>query len=289
MVALGRYGIWKAGFRFSDEREACAAAATVEELGFTTIWLPDVGGDDLFPRIAALLRATQGLTVATGVMNLWAHDPTAVAKSCTAVQDQYPNRLMLGIGVSHAPYAEKLGGDYSRPLSRVSDYLDALDNAPEPVAAHARMLGALGPRMLAMAGERTAGAHPFLVTPEYTAEARKVLGPDRILAPEVGVVVDQDEARGREIARQRLQGLFALPNYANNLRRLGFGDDDLTPPGSDRLVEALTAWGDEAAASTRLQQHLDAGADHVAIHVLGRPGHPEFPVAEWRRLASVLL
>ncbi len=291
MVELGRFGIWNTALRFGTEREACDAAAVAESLGFSALWLPDAGGADLFPRIEALLRATEHITVATGILNLWMHEPAAVSAACATLAETWPGRFLLGIGVSHAPFVEQAGmGNYVKPVGRMIEYLDALDSVTPPVLSQSRILAALGPRMLGIARDRSLGAHPYLGTLEHTATARATLGPGKILAPEVGVVLETDPEKARALARSGMGMYFTLPNYVNSWRRQGFTGNDITAPGSDRLIDALIAWGDEQTIAARLQEHLDAGADHVCVQVLTGEAAAEggFPVEQWRRLAAAL-
>jgi probable F420-dependent oxidoreductase len=289
---LGGTGIWNAGLRFGDRSERAESAAEVEELGYTAVWVPDVGGDDLFDTLKALLSATNRITVATGILNLWMHDPAEAGRQYTAATAEHGRRLLMGIGVSHAPLVEQAGvGAYRKPLARMQEFLDGLDAAPSPVPAEDRVLAALGPKMLELARGRSAGAHPYLVTPEHTSVAREALGPDKLLAPEQGAVLESDPARARAIARAALSVYFGLPNYVNNWKRYGFTDEDVAEPGSDRLVDALVVWGDEATIAARVQEHRDAGADHVCVQVLtdDPAGVAAFPREEWRRLASALV
>jgi probable F420-dependent oxidoreductase len=203
---------------------------------------------------------------------------------------RFGSRFLLGLGASHAPLVESAQrGPYRRPYSKMVGYLDALDAATTTVPAADRMLAALGPRMLSLAHARTSGAHPYLVPPEHTALAREVLGTGALLAPEQAVVLTADRRSGLEQARSFVASYLLLPNYVRNLRRLGFGDDDLTGNGSDRLVGALVAYGDEAAIAARVHAHHDAGADHVCIQVVGASnGDEALPLAAWRRLAPAL-
>ena len=218
---LGGTGIWNAGLRFGDRSERVESAAEVEELGYTAVWVPDVGGDDLFDTLKALLSATNRITVATGILNLWMHDPAEAGRQYTAATAEHGRRLLMGIGVSHAPLVEQAGvGAYRKPLARMQEFLDGLDAAPSPVPAEDRVLAALGPKMLELARGRSAGAHPYLVTPEHTSVAREVLGPDKLLAPEQGAVLESDPARARAIARAALSVYFGLPKLREQLETL---------------------------------------------------------------------
>ncbi|GAA2261240.1 LLM class F420-dependent oxidoreductase [Streptomyces amakusaensis] len=275
-----------------------AAAVRAEELGYASVWLPDVDGKGLFDRLSALLSATGRITVATGILNLWMNDPKTVAERYAELTAAHDGRLLLGIGVSHAPVVEGAGaGVYARPVARTAEFLDGLDAASPPVPAGKRLLAALGPRMLDLARERTAGAHSYLVTPEHTRAARAALGADRLLVPEVSVVAESDPGRAREIARAGLAFYLTLPNYVNNWLRSGFTEDDVAGGGSDRLVDELVAWGDDETIAARLQAFRDAGADQLAVQMWDgdtlasfRRGETQagFPLADWERLAPLL-
>ncbi len=293
-VELGKVGIWSRELRFNPDRGArAAAAAELEELGYSAIFIPDVGGDVL-GAVAELLAATRRVPLATGILNIWMHDPAAVASGYADLAARFGPRFVLGLGSGHARLVESaLGVPYTRPYAKMVAYLDALDAAAVPVPAGARMLAALGPRMLALARARAGAAHPYLVPPEHTAAARQALGPGVVLAPQQAAVLDADPARGRERAREFVNDYLRLPNYVRNLRRLGFADDDLRGPASDRLVDALVAHGDEDAIAARVRAHHDAGADHVCLHVVGvseaGPADTEaLPLRAWRRLAPAL-
>jgi probable F420-dependent oxidoreductase len=285
-MRLGPIGIWSGAFR-SESAEVADAARELEDLGFGTLWLPGGIGGDVFGDSSRLLTATGHVVVATGILNIWAHDPADVGEAVRQLGATFPDRFLLGLGVSHKPLVEHIGGVYDHPLEAMVSYLDALDRAPTPVDPAHRMLAALGPRMLELARERTAGAHPYLVPPEHTRLAREVLGAGPLLAPEVKVALEVDPARARAIARQHLAIYLTLPNYTTNLRRLGFGDEDLSPPGSDRLVDAVVAWGDADRIAARVREHFDAGADHVCVQLL--TDEPGLPRAGWRALAAILL
>jgi probable F420-dependent oxidoreductase len=285
-MRLGAIGIWSAAFR-SDAPEVGDASRELEDLGFGALWLPGGMGGDVFGTSSRLLTATGHVVVATGILNIWAHDPADVAEAMRDLGATFPDRFLLGLGVSHAPLVERLGGAYEHPLQAMVDYLDALDRAPNPVAPAERALAALGPRMLELARDRSAGAHPYLVTPEHTRFAREVLGPGPLLAPEVKVALEPDPSKARKLARQHLAIYMGLPNYTNNLRRFGFADADFADGGSDRLVDAVVAWGEPAAVKARVQAHLDAGADHVCLQLLTE--EPGLPRQGWRDLAAAVL
>jgi probable F420-dependent oxidoreductase len=287
-VDLGKVGIWSRELRYHPDRGArAAAAAEVEDLGYTAIFIPDTGGDVL-GEVGGLLAATRRIALATGILNIWMHEPAEVASKRADLASRFGPRFLLGLGSSHAPLVESARrGPYTRPYSKMAGYLDALDTAVPPVPAAERMLAALGPRMLSLAQARAGAAHPYLVPPEHTAMARQALGPATVLAPAQAVVLDTDPRRSLELARAFVNDYLALPNYVGNLRRLGFGDDDLQAGASDRLVDALVARGDEDAIAARVRAHHDAGADHVCIYVFGR-GDEALQLDAWRRLAPVL-
>lgn len=283
---LGGTGVWSSGLRYGDGDVAAEAAGELEALGYTAIWLPDVGGD-LFGVVDRLLGATTTITIATGILNLWMHDAEETARRHHEFVERYGPRVLFGIGISHAPLIDAgEAGRWRRPLAVTRDYLDAIDATPHPVPLDARVLAALGPKMLELARTRAGGAHPYLVTPEHTAIARAALGPDALLAPEQAVVLEADPVEARRIARLHLASYLRLPNYSNNWMRLGFTPDDLLDGGSDRLVDALVVWGDEAAILERVQAHRDAGADHVCVQALTE-SPLDLPVDAWRRLGPV--
>ncbi len=267
---LGRVGIWfsRTLWEGVPEEEVASTAATVEELGFGALWISAGFGPRLPGPFAACLAATSRLVVATGILSVW-HVPAAgLAADAAALESAHPGRLLLGLGASHAPLVEQLGEAYRRPLTKVRDYLDELDDARPPVPAPRRVLAALGPKMLGLARDRTAGAHPYFVPVEHTARARRELGAGPLLAPEQAVVLETDPARARAVARRHTERYLRLANYANNLRTLGFGEDDLAAAGSDRLVDAVVAWGDPERVAARVAEHFAAGADHVCLQVL---------------------
>jgi probable F420-dependent oxidoreductase len=286
---LSGTGIWSGMLRYGEPGPAAEAAAELESLGYSALWIPDVGGD-LFGSLANLLGATSTVTIATGILNVWMHTANDAAAAHARLTAEHGPRYLCGIGISHRPFIDMVNapGTYTKPVDTMAAYLDGLDAAATPLAVADRMLAALGPKMLELARTRTAGTHPYLVTPELTAMARAGIGPDGLVASEVGVVLETDPAKGREIARLHLQTYLALPNYANNWKRHGFTDDDIANGGSDRLVDALIGWGGEAAIAARVQQHRDAGADHVCVQVLTSDPRA-LPVDEWRTLAPVLL
>ncbi|MFR9797438.1 LLM class F420-dependent oxidoreductase [Streptomyces sp. MS06] len=279
---IGRYGIWSSALRAEDpegSRERAEAAAELEELGFGALWL---GGSASVGHAAPLLDATDRITVATSIQSIWQHAAADTAALLAELEAAHPGRFLLGLGVSHA----KLTDRYRRPYTAMKDHLDALDAAGVP--AGRRVLAALGPRMLELARDRAAGAIPYLVTPGHTAGAREVLGEGPLLAPEFKVVPEADPARAREVARGYLGRYLELPNYTRSLLRLGFSEDDLAGGGSDRLVDAVFAWGDDSAIRARIKEFLAAGADHVALQVVDGSPQNALPRAGWRRLAALL-
>ncbi|RBM21871.1 LLM class F420-dependent oxidoreductase [Prauserella sp. PE36] len=284
---LSGVGVWSPHLRYGDRAEAADAAAELDELGFRTLWVPDAGGP-VFDAAGDLLAATDRIVVATGVLNLWLHAPAAVARSAGALAAAHGDRFLLGLGVSHGPRVDAVrpGRRYHKPLRAMNTFLDDLDTARPPVPATARVLAALGPRMLGIAARRARGAHSYLVPPEHTRLAREALGDEALVLPEQTAILCASADEARTIGAGWLRRYLDLPNYARNLLRLGFTEDDLTSV-SDRLFDALIAWGDEEAISRRIHEHRAAGADHVCLQLL--TATPEkFPREEWRRLAFTL-
>jgi probable F420-dependent oxidoreductase len=260
---LGIVGVWAGGAAASPE-----LARQVEELGFGAVW---VGGSNPDPAALAgreaMLAATERIVVATGIASIWSWDPAELAGETAAIDGAHPGRFLLGLGVSHAPAVQRLGREYTRPLTEMRRFLDGLDEAGN--APGTRVLAALGPKMLDLSRDRSAGAHPYLVTPAHTRTARDVLGPEPLLAPEQAVVVSREPDYAREVAREYLANYLQMPNYLASLLGLGFTDEDFAAGGSDRLVDALIPWGDAEDVAVRAAEHLSAGADHVAIQPLG--------------------
>jgi probable F420-dependent oxidoreductase len=278
-------GVFSPQLRFDDPAESADAAAELEDLGFTALWLPDIGGP-VFESVENLLKATDHTLVATGVLNLWMHDPTEVAATYAKLRAAYSDRFLLGIGVSQAAVVDDLleqPGRYQKPLAAMRAFLDGLDAAPEPVPNDHRVLGANGPKMLRLSAERAAGAHPYLVTPDNTRRTRDLLGPEPLLLPAQMVVLSDDADKARSIGRQPLSFYLQFDTYANNALQSGFSTDDIDTL-SDPLVDALIAWGDEDAIIRRIDQQFDAGADHIPLIVL-TDDTEKFPMDQWRRLA----
>jgi probable F420-dependent oxidoreductase len=272
-VELGSVGLWNRDIGL-DTPQAREAVAELDELGYSAVW---IGGSPPVAAAAQVLAATTRLKVATGILNIWQHKAADVAAQTAAVNKTYNGRFLLGLGASHAAAVP----GYAKPYTAMVNWLDELDAAGHP--ADERVLAALGPKMLALSRDRADGAHPYLVTPEHTARARDILGAGKLLAPELKVILATDADRARQIAREHLAIYLQLPNYLNSLRTLGFEDADFADGGSDRFVDVTVAWGDEDAIADRVRQHLDAGADHVTVQVLGDP----LPRAEWRSLAGL--
>ena len=272
---LGRFGIWRGGSQLTPE-----LAAAIEQFGYGTLWVGGSPDGDLM-LVERLLDATTTLTLATGIVNMWKDDAATVAGSFARLEARHPGRFLLGVGAGHREATER----YVKPYETLASYVGALLDGGVP--ATGLVLAALGPRVLRLAAERTAGAHPYLVTPEYTREARGILGPGPLLAPEHKVVLDADPDRARAIGRPRVRNPYlGLVNYTSNLRRLGWTDADLSGGGSDALIDALVAHGTAGQVAARLTEHLDAGADHVAIQLLTADGAD--PLAGYRELAQAL-
>ncbi|UXY36053.1 LLM class F420-dependent oxidoreductase [Streptomyces albidocamelliae] len=279
---IGRYGVWSVGLRAEDPSrhgELVEAAAELQELGYGAAWL---GGSSAARHAVPLLRATSTLVVGTSIQSIWQYEARESAAAFAEVEAAHPGRFLLGLGVSHAKFADQ----YRRPYSALVAYLDALDEAGVP--AERRVLAALGPKTLELSRDRAAGAVPYLVTAEHTAQARGILGEDALLAPELMVVLETDPARARALAREALSTYLALPNYTGNFLRLGFTEEDISGGGSDRLVDAVFAWGDENRVRDRIDTFRSAGADHLALQVITDSPRDSLPRAEWRRLADLL-
>jgi probable F420-dependent oxidoreductase len=292
-IELKPIGIWTAQLDYQPGAKAKEAAAELELLGFGAIWFPESVGREALTHAGLLLSATRQIVIATGIANIYARDPVTMAAAQKTLAEAYQERFLLGVGVSHIPLVEQIRGhSYGKPVASMRAYLDGMDRAPfravPPPARPIRVLAALGPKMLRLAAERADGAHSYFVPPEHTRRAREILGRDRLLAVEQAVVLETDSVKAREIARRHTSTYLKLPNYVNNLRRLGFNDEDLAESGNDRLVDAIVAWGDMTSVIDRVRAHQSAGADHVCIQVL--PADPQaLPMSQWRELASALL
>jgi probable F420-dependent oxidoreductase len=271
---LGRIGVFSWGVVTQPSEEVRAAVRTIEDLGFGTIWFPESYGREAFTAASLVLEATERIVVATGIANIWARDPTAAALGAYGLADAHPGRFVLGLGVSHAPSVKGRGHTYSKPLRRMQEYLDVLETVTNPLPGGAGppvVLAALGPLMLDLAAERTSGAHPYFVPVAHTSAARARVGQGPTIAPEQAIVIGADPTTARAAARAHMERYLLLDNYRNNLLRLGWSEDDVAGGGSDDLVDAVVGWGDPEAVATRVTDHLDAGADHVAVQPLGDP------------------
>jgi len=289
MTNIAGVGIWSASLRFHPIEEIAPIAAELESLGYTSLWIPDFNGG-ILEKVDELLAATTTITVGTGILNLWMYEPAEVADGYHRIREAHGDRFLMGIGISHAASVERTieGATWDKPMARTRSFLDQLDAGEHPVPLDRRLLAALGPKMLDLAAERAGGAHPYNVTPEHTAVARQHLGSGKTLVPEQAVILTTDAEEARAAGRAFLEHYLNLPNYANNLRRLGFTEEDLGGGGSDRLVDAVIAWGDEEAIGRRLQEHRDAGADGVCIQVLTDGSMVGRPTDIWRTLAPAL-
>jgi probable F420-dependent oxidoreductase len=290
--ALGPVGVWLTLLGLQSAADERAAATEIEALGYPALWFGETPvNKEAFVHAGILLAATSRIVVATGIASIYARDPSATNAAANALAEAHPGRFVLGLGVSHAPSVQQRGHDYGRPVQAMRDYLDALDaadyRAPAPERPAPVVLAALRRRMLELARDRTCGAHPYLVTPAHTARARASLGPNAVLAPEQGVVLETDPTRARAAAREHLTGYLKLPNYTNSWREDGYGDADFAGGGSDRLVDALIAWGDADAIAARVRAHHEAGADHVCIQPVIRT--LDRALAELRALAPMLV
>jgi probable F420-dependent oxidoreductase len=289
---VGPIALWTRQLDVQPAKQVREAIAELEELGWGCLWFWEVFGREALTSAALLLGATQRMVIASGIANIWARDPLAMAAAGRTLGEAYPGRFVLGIGVSHGPIVDARGHRYQQPLAKMRGYLDAMDAAPwqgpqlpeEPP----RVLAALGPRMLQLAGERSAGALLYNGTPEATAAARSVLGAGPLLAAEQAVLLEEDPAEARRIAREFLALYLTLPNYLRAWDRAGLGPEEQADGGSDRLVDAVVAWGGPEAIVQRVRAHLDAGADHVCVQVLD-PDPNGLPMASWRALAPALL
>jgi probable F420-dependent oxidoreductase len=281
-VDLGRVGVWWSGSWRHPDDPARSVAPELESLGYGALWSSGRFEPGLSPHFEKLLASTDHIPVASGIVSVWAGAPDDVGPAVAALEDRFPGRFLLGIGASHSVAV----ADYSRPYSKVVASLDALDALPTPVPSQRRVLAALGPRMLELAAARTAGAHPYFVPVEHTAFARHTLGATPLLAPEVAVVLETDAVRARALARGYARTYLGLPNYTQNLRRFGFGDEDIDDGGSDRLIDAVIPWGDAATIAAAVAAHHEAGADHVCLQVIA--GGQDFPLNGYQQLARTL-
>lgn len=292
-VQLGRVGVWYGGIDALPTPKAREAAQTIESLGFPSLWVAEAVGRDPFVSSSVLLSATENLRLATGIANIYARDPMTMAAGQKTLAEAYPGRFLLGIGVSHGHLVAGVRKhDWSKPYSHMVEYLEKMDKAMfmavQPAQDPGRVLAALGPKMLKLSVTAANGAHPYFTTPDHTRIARETMGSEGLLAPEQMVVLETDPVEARRIARAGMKIYLGLPNYFNNLRRLGFDESDWSDGGSDRLVDAIVAWGTEEQIAARVSEHHAAGADHVCIQVL-QDDPRNAPLEQLRRLAPVLL
>lgn len=289
---LGAFGVWTFQLDILPAARMQETAAELEELGYGALWYGEATGREALTKAGLLLAGTKRIVIATGIANIYGRDPVTMAAGQKTLAEAYPNRFLLGLGVSHVPLVEKLRGHrYEKPVPTMRAYLDAMDQAPyqavPPASRPPRVLAALGPLMLKLSAERADGAHPYNSTPEHTKQARELLGPNPYLCPEQAVVLESDPAKARAIARKFLAIYLGLPNYTNNFLRLGFQESDISGGGSDKLIDAVIAWGDLKTVLNRIRDHHSAGADHVCIQVL-TDDSKTFPMREYRELASAI-
>jgi probable F420-dependent oxidoreductase len=288
-VKLGKLGVWY----FLDGLPADAAAAAaqrVEALGYSALWIPEATGRNPMVHASWLLANTKQLIVATGIANIYHREPGVTVSAQKALAEQSGGRFLLGIGVSHKPFVEGVRGlSYGPPVASMRDYLDKMAAAPytsvPPGEDPPTVIAALGPRMLALAAEKTAGAHPYFVSPDHTAMARDVLGPDKWLCVEQKVILETNPSRARGLARPAAQMYLALPNYRNNWLRMGFSEADLDNGGSDAFIDATFAWGSQDQVEARIREHFDAGASHVCIQPVNPNG--QFGDLHWEALEAL--
>ena len=288
---LGTVGVWTHDVERMSAASARDYVRAIESFGFAALWIPEsLGSKEAFAHASLLLGATKNLIIATGIANIWARDPVAMANGARTLVDAYSDRFLLGLGVSHAPTVKTRGQNYARPLEHMRRYLDAMDAAPYvgPKVEVPRVLAALGPQMLRLSAERTLGAHSYFVPVEHTAIARKELGAGPLLVVEQAAVLDEDPATARTTARRHMKRYLELDNYTNNLRRLGWTDADIGGGGSDRLVDAIVTWGGTGAIESRIREHRKRGADHVCLQVL-RADPKGSPTADLERIAKAVL
>jgi probable F420-dependent oxidoreductase len=290
-LELGKIGIWTWTLDGQPMAKSCEAVQELEELGFKTVWIPEAVGREPFAHAGILLSATKKLIVGTGIASMYARTASTMQAGQKTLTSAFPDRFLLGIGASHGNMVKSLHKTaYVKPYSAMVEYLDVMDKgmfvAAEPTTPLHRVLAALGPKMLKLAGERADGAHPYFTTPKHTAVAREILGSGPTLAPEQAVILETDPTKARAIARSYMGTYTRLPNYANNLLREGFTEDDIKNQ-SDKLVDAICAWGTLDTVRGRIKEHLDAGASHVSVQVLTE-GLVEMPRAQWRELATLL-
>jgi probable F420-dependent oxidoreductase len=278
-MKLKKLGVWAATDGFSAT-DASAFARRIEALGYDALWIPEAVGREVFSAAAWVLANTSSLIVASGIANIYARDALSTAAAQKGLNEQSGGRFLLGLGVSHIPLVQDLRRhEYGKPVATMRAYLQAMAIAPykavPPASAPKTVLAALGPKMLELSAELADGAHPYNVTPEHTRQARAILGAGKLLCVEQGAILETNPAQARALARKFLSIYLGLPNYVNNWRRLGFTDTDFAGGGSDRLIDAVLVWGDEKAIRARVDEHWQAGADHVCVQAIGAAGSPD--------------
>lgn len=276
---LSKLGVWS-GTDSLSSADAAAFAQRVEAWGYGALWIPEAIGREVFSASAWLLASTRSLVIASGIANIYARDSFSSASAQKGLNEQSGGRFVLGLGVSHVPFVQDVRKhEYGKPVATMRAYLQGIASAQyksvEPAERPKTVLAALGPKMLELAAELTDGAHPYNVSPEHTRQARAILGPGKLLCVEQGAILETDPVKARAIARQFITLYLGLPNYVNNWKRLGFSDADFAGGGSDRLIDSTLAWGDEHTIRARIEEHWQAGADHVCVQAIGANGSPD--------------
>jgi probable F420-dependent oxidoreductase len=291
VIDIGKVGIWQGVLDGHPSGRVREVVAELDELGWPCLWIPETVSRDPFVSAAIMLEASQNMKVATGIASVWARDAMTTANATKTLNEAYNGRFLLGLGVSHHTLTEWVRKhDYSRPLTKMREYLEQMDasmfKGVEPADKPSRVLAALGPKMLELSAEMADGAHPYFVPVEHTVTAREAVGPDKMVATEQMVVLETDPTKAREVARKHMAVYLGLPNYANNLLRLGFTEDEVKN-ADDRLVDAIVSWGTLDTIVARVKDHHDAGASHVCVQVL--ESDTSVPMEAWRELAGALL
>jgi probable F420-dependent oxidoreductase len=292
-MEIGPFGIWTFQLDGLPAAESQRVAREIEDMGWGAIWLPEAVGREAFTNSALILGGTRKIVIATGIATIWGRDAVTASAAHRTLTEAYPDRFLLGLGASHSHLVQHLRGHvYEKPYSAMVDYLEKMDAAPfmaaQPSTEPARVLAALGPRMLRLAADKTLGAHPYFVPVEHTTFARKTIGEGPLLAPEQAVVLETYPEKARALARGHMAVYLRAPNYTNNLKRMGFTDEDLAEGGSDRLVDAIVAWGDMDTVVARIKAHHEAGADHVCVQVITEDPRT-LATPQWSALAKALL
>ena len=295
----GKIGIWTHQLDGVPSERAREAANEIEEMGFGAIWIPETAGRDPFVHSGLLLSATQKIVLATGIASIYSRDALAMASATRTLSEAFADRFLLGVGVSHGPFVEVIRGHtWEKPLENLSNYIENLKKAPfwayRPEKEAPICIGALGPKALKLAADSTWGAHPYNVTADHTLMAREIMGEGAFLAPMIAVILETDPSKARELARKDLTIYLDLPNYRNNLLRIGFTEEDVSGGGSNRLLDAIRPWGDIQTISSKITEHFDAGANHVCVQlVVDQTEQDKFqnglPMQQWQSLAESLL